>query len=194
MEANIDKRVYQEPAMQVVELQHRGLLMTSGTSTVFTGTLTGDISAGDKLKLFFVRRWARRGWDWERFCRDSGKNEGEISFFTLNVPGQQKGIVRDTRTQAEAAYRDVMKLLNAMSICEYPSGIDLNNTIDHLNAEIEHYRQILARKGVSTGGGGNSGGGGDNNGGGGDNNGGGGDNNGGGGDNPNDPEPGDDQD
>ncbi|MCR5434387.1 MAG: hypothetical protein K6F20_08350 [Bacteroidaceae bacterium] len=61
--------------------------------------------------------------------------------------GMQKGIVRDTRLQVEAAYRDVVKLLNAMAICEVPAGLDFNAPIDRLNAEIEHYRQILARKG-----------------------------------------------
>ena len=70
---------------------------------------------------------------------------------TEEQAGMQKGIVRDTRLQAEAAYRDVVKLLNAMAICEVPAGLDFNAPIDRLNAEIEHYRQILARKGVSSG-------------------------------------------
>ena len=90
----------------------------------------------------------------EWFADMKAKNESfldKMNERTVEQAGQQKGIVRDTRNQAEAAYRDLMKLLNAMSICEYPSGIDFGNTIDHLNAEIEHYRQILARKGVSTG-------------------------------------------
>ena len=65
--------------------------------------------------------------------------------------GMQKGIVRDTRLQVEAAYRDVVKLLNAMAICEVPAGLDFNAPIDRLNAEIEHYRQILARKGGGSG-------------------------------------------
>ena len=90
----------------------------------------------------------------EWFADMKAKNEAfldKMNERTEEQAGQQKGIVRETRNQAEAAYRDLMKLLNAMSICEYPSGIDFGNTIDHLNAEIEHYRQILARKGVSTG-------------------------------------------
>ena len=73
--------------------------------------------------------------------------------------GVQKGIVRETRLQVEEAYRNLMKLINAMAICEIPAGLDFNAPIDRLNAEVEHYRQILARKGYSTGSGntGNSG-------------------------------------
>ena len=67
--------------------------------------------------------------------------------------GQQKGIVRETRLACEAAYRDVVKLVNAMAICEMPAGFNYTTIIDLLNAEIEHYRQILARKGSSSGGG-----------------------------------------
>ena len=96
--------------------------------------------------------------------------------------GQQKGIVRETRLACEAAYRDVVKLINAMAICEVPAGYSFGSIIDLLNAEIEHYRQILARKGGSSSGGGsnssnNNGGGGSNN----NNNGGGSDDNNGGG-------------
>ena len=63
--------------------------------------------------------------------------------------GQQKGIVRETRLACEAAYRDVVKLINAMAIVEVPAGYSFGTIIDLLNAEIEHYRQILARKGSS---------------------------------------------
>lgn len=70
---------------------------------------------------------------------------------TAEQAGQQKGIVREKRLQAEAAYKNVVKLLNAMAICEVPAGVDYGPAIDHLNAEVEHYRQILARKGISTG-------------------------------------------
>ena len=70
---------------------------------------------------------------------------------TAEQAGQQKGIVRDTRLAAETAYKNVVKLLNAMAICEVPAGVDYGPAIDHLNAEVEHYRQILARKGISTG-------------------------------------------
>lgn len=75
--------------------------------------------------------------------------------------GQQKGIVREKRLLCEAAYRNVVKLINAMAICEVPAGYSFGTIIDLLNAEIEHYRQILARKGGSSSGGGNNGGGSD---------------------------------
>ena len=66
--------------------------------------------------------------------------------------GMQKGIVREKRLACEAAYRDVVKLINAMAICEVPAGYSFGSIIDLLNAEIEHYRQILARKGGSSSG------------------------------------------
>ena len=72
--------------------------------------------------------------------------------------GQQKGIVRETRLQCEAAYRDVVKLINALAIVEIPEGYAYATIIDLLNAEIDHYRQILARKGSGSGSGSGSGG------------------------------------
>ena len=72
--------------------------------------------------------------------------------------GQQKGIVRETRLQCESAYRDVVKLVNALAIVEVPAGFNYDTVIDLMNAEIEHYRQILARKGSSSGSGSGSGG------------------------------------
>ena len=70
---------------------------------------------------------------------------------TAAQAGQQKGIVREKRLLAEAAYKNVVKLLNAAAIMEIPADLDYSIVIDRLNAEVEHYRQILARKGVSTG-------------------------------------------
>jgi len=70
---------------------------------------------------------------------------------TESQAGQQKGIVRETRLQCEAAYRDVVKLINALAIVEIPAGYAYATIIDLLNAEIDHYRQILARKGSSSG-------------------------------------------
>ena len=70
---------------------------------------------------------------------------------TAEQAGLQKGIVRDKRVVVEAAYRNVVKLINAMAIVEVPAGLDFGAPIDRLNAEVEHYRQILARKGISTG-------------------------------------------
>ena len=74
--------------------------------------------------------------------------------------GYQTGIVRATRLEAEAAYKDLVKLINALAIAEIPAGVDYSSAIDLLNAEIEHFRQILARKGVSTGSSSNNNGGG----------------------------------
>ena len=65
--------------------------------------------------------------------------------------GLQKGIVREKRLLCEAAYKNVVKLTNAMAICELPAGYAFGTIIDLVNAEIDHYRQILARKGISTG-------------------------------------------
>ena len=65
--------------------------------------------------------------------------------------GQQKGILREMRLRCEAAYRDLLKLINALTIVEIPAGFNYDPILDRLNAEVEHYRQILARKGISTG-------------------------------------------
>ena len=69
---------------------------------------------------------------------------------TAEQAGQQKGIVREKRLLAEAAYKNVVRLINAAAIMEMPEGLDWNSPIDRLNAEVEHYRQILARKGSSS--------------------------------------------
>ena len=71
---------------------------------------------------------------------------------------QQKGIVRETRLQTEAAYRDLVKLINAMAIMEMPEGFYWDDVINSLNAEIDHYKNILARKGSNSGGGEDEGG------------------------------------
>ena len=65
---------------------------------------------------------------------------------------QQKGIVRETRLQTEAAYKDLVKLINAMAIMEMPEGFYWDDIMNSLNAEIDHYKQILARKGSSASG------------------------------------------
>ena len=62
---------------------------------------------------------------------------------------QQKGIVRETRTQAEQAYKDLVKLINALAIVEVPDTIDYYGIVSNLNSEIDHYKQILARKGTT---------------------------------------------
>ena len=90
--------------------------------------------------------------DW--FQDLKAKNEAFLAKMnerTAEQTGQQKGIVREKRLLAEAAYKNVVKLLNAAAIMEQPADLDYNPVIDRLNAEVEHYRQILARKGMSTG-------------------------------------------
>lgn len=90
--------------------------------------------------------------DW--FLDLKAKNEAFLAKMnerTEAQAGQQKGIVRETRLAAEAAYKDVVKLINALAIVETPADLDYSAIIDLLNAEIDHYRQILARKGTSTG-------------------------------------------
>ena len=71
---------------------------------------------------------------------------------TAEQAGQQKGIVREKRLEAEAAYKNVVRLINAAAIMEMPEGLDWNSPIDRLNAEIDHYKNILARKGSTSGG------------------------------------------
>jgi len=69
---------------------------------------------------------------------------------TAAQAGQQKGIVRETRLAAEAAYRDLVRLVNALAIVEVPDTLDYTTIVNSLNAEIDHYKQILARKGSSS--------------------------------------------
>lgn len=90
--------------------------------------------------------------DW--FTDLKQKNEAFLAKMNERTEAQaglEKGIVREKRLLCEAAYRNVVKLVNAMSICEVPAGFDFTTAFNLLNAEIEHYRQILARKGISTG-------------------------------------------
>ena len=90
--------------------------------------------------------------DW--FTDLKQKNEAFLAKMNERTEAQaglQKGIVREKRLLCEAAYRNVVKLANAMAICEVPAGFDFTTAFNLLNAEIEHFRQILARKGISTG-------------------------------------------
>ena len=73
---------------------------------------------------------------------------------TAATEGQVKGAVAEARADLEAKYQLFRKLLNVASI--YEGDTDYRPFILSVNAEIEHYRQILARKGVSTGGSGAS--------------------------------------
>lgn len=52
----------------------------------------------------------------------------------------------------QSANRNLHKAINALAIAEVPLGFAFSDAFDRLNAEIEHYRMILSRKGVGTGG------------------------------------------
>lgn len=69
---------------------------------------------------------------------------------TAEQAGQEKGIVREKRLLCEAAYRNLVKLINAAAIMEIPADLDFTAAINLLNAEVDHYRTILARKGGSS--------------------------------------------
>jgi hypothetical protein len=81
-----------------------------------------------------------------------------------------KSELSQLRQQIIAAYRNFVKLMNVVLIYEGDSAYA--TTIDQLNAEVRHYKQIIARKGggSSSGGGSNNGGGGSNDNGNNDNN------------------------
>lgn len=68
---------------------------------------------------------------------------------TGTTEGQTKGAVAAARDLAEAMYQLFRRMLNVASI--YEGDADYRSFILKANAEVEHYRQILARKGVSTG-------------------------------------------
>ena len=68
---------------------------------------------------------------------------------TGTTEGQTKGAVAAARDLAEAMYQLFRRMLNVASI--YEGDADYSSFILKANAEVEHYRQILARKGVSTG-------------------------------------------
>ena len=73
---------------------------------------------------------------------------------TASTEGQQKGAVADARADLEKKYQLLRQMLNVASI--YEGDTDYRPFLLAVNAEVEHYRQILARKGA---GGGNSSGG-----------------------------------
>ena len=105
---------------------------------------------------------------------------------TTGTIGNVSGTVAAARNEVEAKYRTLVRMINVVS--SYEGGGVLDQFILVITAEIEHYKQILARKG---GGGSSSGG---NSGGGGttpsdDQGGGGGDQGGGGEPIPDDPDP-----
>ena len=73
---------------------------------------------------------------------------------TASTEGQQKGAVADARADLEKKYQLLRQMLNVASI--YEGDTNYRPFLLAVNAEVEHYRQILARKGA---GGGNSSGG-----------------------------------
>ena len=74
---------------------------------------------------------------------------------TGTTEGQTKGAVAAARAAAEAKYQLFRQMLNVASI--YEGDADYRSFILKANAEVEHYRTILARKGISTGGGSSTG-------------------------------------
>jgi len=68
---------------------------------------------------------------------------------TAGTVGQEKGVVAAARTEMEKALRNLIRATNVVSIYEGDGGLD--SFIDTMNAEIEHFKDILARKGYSSG-------------------------------------------
>ena len=68
---------------------------------------------------------------------------------TASTQGQEKGAVADARADLEAKFQLFRRMLNVAST--YEGDTDYRSFILAVNAEVEHYRQILARKGISTG-------------------------------------------
>lgn len=69
---------------------------------------------------------------------------------TAGTVGQEKGVVKAARTEVERRLRDLIRATNVVSIYEGDGGLD--QFIDTMNAEVDHFRDILARKGSSSGG------------------------------------------
>ena len=68
---------------------------------------------------------------------------------TASTEGYQKGAVAEARANLEQKYQLFRQMLNVASI--YEGDADYRPFILAINAEVEHFRQILARKGVSMG-------------------------------------------
>ena len=69
---------------------------------------------------------------------------------TMAQAGLETGVVREKRLVVENAYRDLVKLINALAIVEHPAGMDYDAPIDLLNAEIKHYQRIIGASGSSS--------------------------------------------
>ena len=68
---------------------------------------------------------------------------------TTGTIGNVTGAVAAARAEVEAKYRTLVRMINVVS--SYEGGGVLDQFILVITAEIEHYRQILARKGVGSG-------------------------------------------
>ena len=68
---------------------------------------------------------------------------------TASTEGASKGVVAAARTQLEEKYQLFRRMLNVASI--YEGDTDYRSFILSANAEVAHYKDVLARKGVSTG-------------------------------------------
>ena len=68
---------------------------------------------------------------------------------TASTQGQVKGAVADARAALEAKYQLLRRLLNVAAV--YEGDTDYRPFLLAVNAEVDHYKTILARKGVSTG-------------------------------------------
>ena len=67
---------------------------------------------------------------------------------TAGTVGREKGVVSAARTAVEQTLRNLIRATNIVSAYEGDGGLDL--FIDTMNAEMEHFRDILARKGGSS--------------------------------------------
>lgn len=86
------------------------------------------------------------------------KNAAFVSLMasrTASTEGQVKGAVTAARTDLEAKYQLFRRLINVAST--YEGDTDYRPFLLSANAEVEHFRQILARKGVGSSSGGSNG-------------------------------------
>ena len=73
----------------------------------------------------------------------------KMSERTAGTVGREKGTVAAARVVVEKALRNLILATNVVSTYEGDGALDL--FIDTMNAEVAHYRQILARKGYGSG-------------------------------------------
>ena len=68
---------------------------------------------------------------------------------TAGTVGKTTGVVAAARADVEQKYRTLMRMVNVVS--SYEGGGVLDQFILVITAEIDHYKQIMARKGVGSG-------------------------------------------